>query len=1377
MTANEYFNAGETQEFVPQANNTVHQAVHALRGYAYQCVAAALEWVDISENGRLYLEVAEDYATLADNALHATQVKDTKESGAVTLNSTGVCKAITAFVNLVEKNPGIDINLHFMTTSEISRERALADRPSGMAGLTYWDKVAAGAPVGPLRAILESEKFGNVVGSYCRALNDSDLRDSLIKKIRWQCGKLNYAALREELESRLIVIGRDYSNISSEEAQRLADHLICRVLETSIIDDPVNRVLTRADLYKLIDNKNRTSVPNSYLESLLQLNRELVRSFSEQNDLSITGSAVLSNLFIDGDTLPFLQQILTRPELETSVAQVLSKFGVCILAGGSGVGKSVVARRIAPKTSSKFFIVDCKDMDAVVTRARLNSVFSRLGGLSDSTLILEDLNHLDDSQVAFAFGQVTESVLRRGRKLLVTCYRAPSLSTLSAIGLDQTCIIECPYFTEEETRLLVESSGGDPESWGRIAFFIGQSGHPQLTHAFVIGTSGRGWPIEEFSDVIRRGLSSKDTEAVRSSVRLSLMRDLSDTTRNLLYRLSFMVGHFKKSFALSIASISPEIPRPGESMDQLVGQWIEISGEGRYRISPLASGVGREILTLEEQKSIHKKIAEEYLKQDRIDAFDINSVTMHAIAAEWSAGLAMIAGMVIAADQRILGGLAEHDALIRFFRTDRPIYPSDRFASTVLRLVQFILATETIEQSDVSGIVGALFNEVDALPSGEMKETFEALALLKLITTLGIAQYVDNWVDLLVRAMRIVEQNELIRGIVAEIKGVTAGNNSIFFGHMFTVGSSNIASVKQLENIIDQLDVIDNHSLDLLLTPVDEGSSDYSVLINAPWATEQHSEEFDAADAEIRYARMAEKTFSWGKRSLTSQCWAARSILLNEYLNNKENALSVLAEAVETLGRNPIIDKARATVYWHQGEYKSALDIYRNIANYIGEDDPTERTITLRKAAICAAKCGEWLLAEEWFLDAQQAAACLDGINMIAMAIGLGADASATAFSAGDTDRALTRFKKSVDALENLDPADSLAAAYCHRIIRHAVLWIKLEIKGPLGEVNGKTINLDPGSCSNPDPQPAIQELPLGHIDCTWYMLAESEVSANADVGINSSLNERLTEGIIPQLELSLRTTVIQKYISDLNTTEFAEHFTKYIETTVFYRKNTKRLKSTFDVVAPTRENILALDSYASDDPVIEQVAREAVLGFGIHAIIANQSEQIIELETVLADYFGNFFPGKSIFDYTNGGLVPLTEQDQVVAELINTYLQKGRYSANDFCLAGLRFYDWINQSNFRNTLMLSLSIWLRSGWNSILEREKFQIVNPSITIPPVVDCLENSENNRSFVAELLLVSSDAVGVRLSSAYRKNLVAMKKAGNSITRNAGNQQLN
>ena len=304
-------------------------------------------------------------------------------------------------VELDEKNPDININLHFMTTSEIGKEKTHADRPAGKAGLIYWKEVAAGADVGPLRAILKSGKFDETVSSYCEARDDEELRDTLIRKIHWNCGKPDYAALREELESRLIVIGRDCFQIPAEAARGLVDKLIYRVLATSIFDDSERRFLTRANFYELIDKGTRISIRSADLDSLLPLISELVRSIGEQSEVSIIGSAAHTDLFIDGDTLPVLQQMIPRLDLETSISYALSEFGVCILAGGSGVGKSVVSRRIAARTSSKFFIVDCRDLEAVKTRARLNSVFSRIGGLPASTLILENLNHLDDPKLIF----------------------------------------------------------------------------------------------------------------------------------------------------------------------------------------------------------------------------------------------------------------------------------------------------------------------------------------------------------------------------------------------------------------------------------------------------------------------------------------------------------------------------------------------------------------------------------------------------------------------------------------------------------------------------------------------------------------------------------------------------------------------------------------------------------------------------------------------------------------------------------------------------------------------------------------------------------------------------------------------------------------
>ena len=81
------------------------QAIHAIRGYEYQILAAALAWVDLDETGLIYLEVAEDYARVIGGDIEAVQVKATRGSGAVTLNTPAVRDAIESFVELASQNP------------------------------------------------------------------------------------------------------------------------------------------------------------------------------------------------------------------------------------------------------------------------------------------------------------------------------------------------------------------------------------------------------------------------------------------------------------------------------------------------------------------------------------------------------------------------------------------------------------------------------------------------------------------------------------------------------------------------------------------------------------------------------------------------------------------------------------------------------------------------------------------------------------------------------------------------------------------------------------------------------------------------------------------------------------------------------------------------------------------------------------------------------------------------------------------------------------------------------------------------------------------------------------------------------------------------
>jgi hypothetical protein len=98
------------------------------------------------------------------------------------------------------------------------------------------------------------------------------------------------------------------------------------------------------------------------------------------------------------------------------------------------------------------------------------------------------------------------------------------------------------------------------------------------------------------------------------------------------------------------------------------------------------------------------------------------------------------------------------------------------------------------------------------------------------------------------------------------------------------LGASRLATVARLEHVIDELAKLELTERGgwLKLAPV---VSDYAILINGPWATEQRRKGFDAGDAAARYRRMAEKTKDWGIESLTIQCWIARGVIQNSAPN------------------------------------------------------------------------------------------------------------------------------------------------------------------------------------------------------------------------------------------------------------------------------------------------------------------------------------------------------------------------------------------------------------------------------------------------------------------------------------------------------------
>ncbi len=774
------------------------------------------------------------------------------------------------------------------------------------------------------------------------------------------------------------------------------------------------------------------------------------------------------------------------------------------------------------------------------------------------------------------------------------------------------------------------------------------------------------------------------------------------------------------------------------------------------------------MLSLDEQRVIHQAIATQMLGKHTIDARNFDAIMMHAIAGKSTKSLVMLAGSVLSSDYRVLEGLAKHLLVVDFFRTDVPIYTDAPSVSGMLRLAQFKLAVAAGEEGKISDIATALFDEINDMPEGEEKRILEVPALALVLSTMGVANHLDNWIALVLRLKTLAASNDLLQGLPANAEDSAEAIRSNLLGTLFSIGSANLASVDRLEHIINELDELDPKVRALLLVPVRRVPTDCSSLINGTWSTQMRRGRFDANDAATRYRRMAAKTRNWSIRSISVQCSVAQAVMTDEYLDDREGALELLEETVQTLGQDLILSRAKARVHWNRGEHGSALKIFRGIADEYGRDNPVERAFALRDAAISAAKCDDWAQAEKWFLDAQSAARLVHVADMDVMAIGLGADSAVAALKTGEVGRALTGLLEAVEALTEVNPESTLHAAYCHRVIRHTVLWMHSRTKGSNVNFEGQPITMEAGTCSNRSPLPVIRDHPLAHIDITWYMLAEMEIASGLDLGIAASLENRLKEGSIPLMEVRLRMELIQADIEKLDAAGFAAHFTPYVEAFVHLKKEGERLKAGFDGLTSKREEIPPLDKNRPFDPVVEQVAKDAILAYGIRSTLGGQAESIAKLETALNRQITEPFPGRFVFHHRNRTPDPFNELDRIVLTIIKKLLRNEYMEPKDFWIAGARFFEWSNHSDFKRLLTTHLAAWQKCGWRQILKTESFQLSRPRQTVPQIEEILAGSTDDQTFVAKLLLATSEALGVSLSAAYRDALKTMAEATESPT---------
>jgi hypothetical protein len=204
-------------------------------------------------------------------------------------------------------------------------------------------------------------------------------------------------------------------------------------------------------------------------------------------------------------------------------------------------------------------------------------------------------------------------------------------------------------------------------------------------------------------------------------------------------------------------------------------------------------------------------------------------------------------------------------------------------------------------------------------------------------------------------------------------------------------------------------------------------------------------------------------------------------------------------------------------------------------------------------------------------------------------------------------------------------------------------------------------------------------------------MLAEAEISSGRDVGIVKSLRSQLKDGPILVMEVSLRTRRITRDVLNSDSAGFAHHLLDYLAGGEYARGQDQAARDAFSVLAPPRGEIPVLPSDGLGHPMVEALAVDALISFGMASALRGAPDPAMELQKNLLEIVGETYPGKALVDKWRGADVPLAPLDKVVSEAIALMRSDMHSPPRGVWGVGLRLFEKQRQSNFR---MCSLRFW-----------------------------------------------------------------------------------
>ena len=247
-------------------------------------------------------------------------------------------------------------------------------------------------------------------------------------------------------------------------------------------------------------------------------------------------------------------------------------------------------------------------------------------------------------------------------------------------------------------------------------------------------------------------------------------------------------------------------------------------------------------------------------------------------------------------------------------------------------------------------------------------------------------------------------------------------------------------------------------------------------------------------------------------------------------------------------------------------------------------------------------------------------------------------------------------------------------------------------------------------------------------------------------------------------MEASLRIRKFQNYIDQLDVDQFVVNYMEYIEGAHYVLTAMGSVDEQKKPLGSARGMVPTIDLLEPLDEHVVRIGKNAIICYTLKSVFEGVDSAISELSHALFVAFGGSFPGQQVIEYGSGKDTELEELERTVVGLVRMNLEHEHVEPRDFLVSGLRFFEWSNQSIYRDFLAMRISKWQRAGWNEILATQSFFLVRPRQYVPGISEVLDIPNDDRKFLAKLFLVTADAVRVSLGPEYRNHLKNIAEEG-------------